>query len=163
VQIFYPKVHSGEANDTLSRPDRGREGDYLLKGTTLRVYRWMYRQGRPVGIHEVQRALELSSPSVAEYHIRKLVQAELVRERVNGYLVDRVVFENLLRIRRMIIPLQATYVAFFGAMLIVLFALFRPSPSSGSSTGLFVFALVLNLAAVGVFSYETFKTVTSTL
>jgi predicted DNA-binding transcriptional regulator len=162
MQIFYPKVHREESNEKLSRPDRGKDGDYLLKGTTLRVYRWMYRQGRPVGIHEVQRALALSSPSVAEYHIRKLVQAELVRERINGYLVDRVVFENLLRIRRMVIPLQATYVAFFGAMLVLLFALFRPSPSS-NSTGLFVFALVLNLAAVSVFSYETYKTVASSL
>ena len=122
----------------------------------------MYRQGRPVGIHEVQRALDLSSPSVAEYHIRKLAQAELVRERINGYLVDRVVFENLVRIRRIVIPLQATYVAFFGAMLIILVALFRPSTSTSGSTGLFVFALALNLSALGVFAYETFKTITTT-
>ena len=38
--------------------------DYVLKGTTLRVYRCLYRAGTPMGIHDVQRALKLSSPSV---------------------------------------------------------------------------------------------------
>ena len=87
--------------------------DYVLKGTTLRVYRCLYRAGTPMGIHDVQRALKLSSPSVAEYHIKKLVRAGLAKEGQNGYTVDKVVFENVIRIRRTVIPLQTTFVAFF--------------------------------------------------
>ncbi len=42
-----------------------RDEEDVLKGTTLKVYRFIYRQGKPMGIHDVQRGLTLSSPSVA--------------------------------------------------------------------------------------------------
>ena len=111
--------------------------DYVLKGTTLRVYRCLYRAGTPMGIHEVQRALKLSSPSVAEYHIKKLVRAGLAKEGQNGYTVDKVVFENVIRIRRTVIPLQTTFVAFFATAFVVLLTVLRPT----SITSTYVFSL----------------------
>ena len=110
--------------------------DYV-SGTTLRVYRYMYRAGTAVGIRDVQRALSLSSPSVAEYHIKKLVRAGLVQEREGGYAVDRVIFENVIRIRKTIIPLQTAYAAFFLSTLAILLTVFRPA----SVTSLYFFAL----------------------
>jgi len=56
------------------KPEKSEED--VLKGTTLRVYRLIYRQGRPMGVHDVQRGLQLSSPSVAQYHIKKLLESE---------------------------------------------------------------------------------------
>ena len=41
--------------------------------------------------HEVQRALRLNSPSVAQYLIAKLIEAGLIRESENGNLADKVV------------------------------------------------------------------------
>ncbi|MFI5421405.1 MAG: hypothetical protein ACHQ1H_10605, partial [Nitrososphaerales archaeon] len=89
-----------------------------LGGTTLRVYRYLYRQAKPLGVHDVQRGLGLSSFSVAQYHIKKLLAAGLIREEVAGYVVDRILFENMIRIRRSVIPLQLGYSAFFATSLI---------------------------------------------
>ena len=36
-----------------------------LRGNTLRVYWYMLQQGKSVGVREVQRAISMSSPSVA--------------------------------------------------------------------------------------------------
>jgi DNA-binding transcriptional ArsR family regulator len=132
--------------------------DYLLKGTTLRVYRCLYRAGTPLGIHDVQRALKLSSPSVAEYHIKKLVRAGLAKPEQDGYVVDRIVFENVIRIRRMVIPLQTTFVAFFASALVVLLTILRPS----SITSTYVFSLVVCVVAIVVLLYEALRTLATT-
>jgi hypothetical protein len=132
--------------------------DYVLKGTTLRVYRCLYRAGTPLGIHDVQRALKLSSPSVAEYHIKKLVRAGLARADQNGYTVDKIVFENVIRIRRTVIPLQATFVTFFASALVVLLTILRPT----SITSTYVFSLIVCAAAVVILLYEALKTLAAT-
>ena len=132
--------------------------DYVLKGTTLRVYRCLYRAGTPLGIHDVQRALKLSSPSVAEYHIKKLVRAGLVKAEQDGYAVDRVVFENVIRIRRTVIPLQTTFVAFFASALVVLLTILRPE----SVTSTYVFSLVVCAAALVILLYEALRTMSTT-
>ncbi len=41
------------------------EAGTVLKGTTLEVYRFLLKSGKPVGVRGVQRALNLSSPSLA--------------------------------------------------------------------------------------------------
>jgi hypothetical protein len=131
--------------------------DYVLKGTTLRVYRYMYRTGTPLGIHDVQRGLELSSPSVAEYHVRKLARAGLIQEREGGYTVDRVMFENMIRIRRTVIPFQTTYGTFFAVTLVILLVLLRPT----TMTSTYVFAVAVNVAALLISIYEALRTLTS--
>jgi predicted DNA-binding transcriptional regulator len=132
--------------------------DYVLKGTTLRVYRCLYRAGTPMDIHDVQRALKLSSPSVAEYHIKKLVRAGLAKEGQNGYTVDKVVFENVIRIRRTVIPLQTTFVAFFASAFVVLLTVLRPA----SITSTYVFSLIVCGVAVVILLYEALKTLAAT-
>jgi hypothetical protein len=127
-----------------------------LNGTTLRVYRFLFRQaGKPVGVHEVQSRLGLSSPSVAHYHIRKLVEDGLVKEGPGGYMVDRILFENMLRVRNSIIPFQTTFLAIFLSSLILTLTVFRAPLISGE----YVFALSMNLVAVGIFSWETFRSI----
>jgi predicted DNA-binding transcriptional regulator len=129
----------------------------ILGGTTLRVYRFMFREGKPLGAHEIQRGLELSSPSVAHYHLKKLVDAGLVKQIESGYVVDKVVFENMIRIRRSFVPLQTTYLIFFSTTLAVLLTVLRGQ--SFLSFSIYIFALVVNAAAVGIFAYEVFKSV----
>ena len=54
-----------------------------LKGTTLDVYRFMIKNNKAVGAREVQRALNLSSPSLAVYHLSKLEEIDLIKK-TNG-------------------------------------------------------------------------------
>jgi len=124
-----------------------------LGGTTLRVYRYLYRQGRPLGVHDVQRGLGLSSFSVAQYHIKKLLAAGLIREETEGYVVDRILFENMIRIRRSVIPLQLGYSAFFATTLLLLLTVFRPP----SITSTYVVAFAVNVAAFVLFLIEYIK------
>ncbi len=128
--------------------------DDSLKGTTLRVYRYMYKAGGAVRINDIQRALGLSSPSVAQYHVKKLLQFGLIREEQGGYVIDKVIFSNVIRFRRISIPYQAAYVAFFVASLVVMLTLFRPS----SATAAYVFALLVITVAVVVSVYEATRT-----
>ena len=125
-----------------------------LKGTTYRVYRLMLKQGKPLGISEIQRDLGLSSPSVAQYHIRKLLQFGLIKEDQLGYVVDKVVVENVFRIKRVSIPVQTTYVAFFGVTLFILLAFLRPPVL----TSVYFFALMINVIALGITAFEAVKT-----
>ncbi len=95
---------------------------------------------------------------MAEYHIKKLVRAGLVREEDGGYVVDRLIFENVIRIRRTIIPLQTAYTAFFLSTLAILLTVFRPA----TVTSLYFFALLVNSGAVIVTVYEGAKTYAAT-
>ena len=122
-----------------------------LTGTTLKVYRLIYREGRPLGVGEVQKQLKLSSPSVAHYHIAKLLQSGLVRDTGHGYVVDKVIFEGMLRFRRSLVPVQTTFAIFFFTTLIGLVTILRPDKISA----IFVFALAINLVALGIFVYQT--------
>ncbi len=55
-----------------------------LKGTTLRIYYFLAEKEAPVGPREVQRALGLSTPSLALYHLKRLSHAGLVKKRPDG-------------------------------------------------------------------------------
>jgi len=142
-------------------PDKGETGSGSdhpdLKGTTLKVYRYMYRAGNAVRVNDVQRALGLSSPSVAQYHVRKLLDFGLIREEQGGYVIDRVIYSNVIRIRRTSIPIQAAYAAFFIASLAVMLTLFRPSTISAA----YFFALLVIAAGAVLSAYEGIKTLRS--
>jgi DNA-binding transcriptional ArsR family regulator len=138
----------------IAPSDEGRGSDAYLKGTTYRVYRYLLKQGRPVGISDVQRGMNLSSPSVAQYHIRKLLRLGLIREEQEGYVIDKMVLENIIRIRRVSIPTQTAYLAFFGVTFFVLLVFLRPE----TINSLYFFAVVVNVAALVVSLYEVSKT-----
>jgi hypothetical protein len=131
----------------------GKDESNILKGTTLKVYNFMFKIGKPIGIHELQRGLGLSSPSLALYHITKLVQAGLIREQDKGYVVDKIVFDNMIRVKRTLIPLQTTYTIFFTMALVILLTYLRPL----EMTSTYVFALAINLAAVATSLYEVIR------
>ena len=107
-----------------------------------------------MGISDIQKELGLSSPSVAQYHVRKLLQLGLIKEEQGGYIVDKVVLENIIRIKRISVPVQTAYIAFFGVTLLVLLMFLRPE----AVTSVYFFAVVVNVAAMAVSVYETIKT-----
>ena len=137
--------------------DSGHETqDVVLKGTTLSIFRFIFREGRPVGPREIQRNLGLSSASIATYHLAKLMKAGLIRETERGYVVDRRMFENVIRIRRLLIPLQISYVAFFAMAIVMLVTILRPPMGYAS----YYFSIVVSLIALLVSVWEMRRAVT---
>jgi len=89
-----------------------------LRGNTLRVYWHMLTQSESVGVREVQRALSMSSPSVASHHLTKLVTLDLVEQLSdNSYTVKQVVkvgvLQNFIGFRGRFLPRYAFVAMFF--------------------------------------------------
>ena len=59
-----------------------------LNGRTLMVY-FVLLNKKSIGVRDLQRHLELSSPSVAKYHLEKLVNLHLVENRNGIYHLER--------------------------------------------------------------------------
>ena len=130
------------------------ESKDVLRGTTLEVYRFLLKSSKPVGIRELQRALNLSSPSVATYHLSKLEDAGLLKRQDGGYTVDRFLLENSIKISRFLIPRYLFYAVFAFAVLFFELTLLRPN----ILTREYVFSVVATIIFVLAFCYETVKT-----
>ncbi len=51
----------------------------VIKGTTLDVYFYLLRKKSAAGVREIQRNLNLSSPSISSYHLNKLANFQSSR------------------------------------------------------------------------------------
>ena len=129
------------------------ESTDVLRGLTLRIYKFILRSDRPIGIREVQRALNLSSPTLALYHINKLEEAGLIKKELSGYVADRIVLENLVRFRRFLIPRNFFYTVFLVTSLIFMVVFLRPP----ILTREYVFALGVVTIATATSIYETIR------
>ncbi|MGI0085682.1 MAG: hypothetical protein ACREBQ_11430, partial [Nitrososphaerales archaeon] len=76
------------------------------------------------------------------------------KRQTSGYVVDTVIFDNMIRIRRSLIPFQVAYAIFFATALGILLVLFRPSELSAG----YLFALVIIGIAIAIFSHQAIKT-----
>jgi predicted DNA-binding transcriptional regulator len=87
-----------------------------LKGNTLRMYVYVLRQ-RKVGVRQAQRALRLSNPSLAQYHLSKLVEMGLLKEEGGEYEIMKEVkvdmMRDFLRVGTLLVPRFVFYAAFF--------------------------------------------------
>ena len=114
----------------------------------------MVKQRNPVGISEIKEALTLSSSSVSEYHVKKLLRLGLIRAEQGGYVVDRVVVDNIVRIRRIAIPIHVAYVAFFSVTLVTMLLVLRPTIIEA----VYFLGLMVNATALGISVFETVRT-----
>jgi len=121
-----------------------------LRGTSLKVYRYILKAGRPVRLSEVQRDLKLSGLSLAQYHTKKLTEMGLIREEQTGFVVEKVVMQNVFRLRRTLIPFQLGYAVFFGLTLVALFVLARNMPFSA----FVLIAIGVNITALIIALYQ---------
>lgn len=125
-----------------------------LKGKTLQVYLYMIKRKEPVGVREVQRDLSFSSPSVANYHIDKLVQLSLIDQDEHGryYVVQKVqvgVLQAFVNIGGRAVPRLMFFAAFFTTMLAAYLVV--------NFNGLDVFALGFAVAGAVAFWAETIR------
>jgi len=130
------------------------EPEETLRGTTLEVYRFLLKRNEPVGAREVQRALDLSSPSLATYHLLKLEDVGLIRKEDGGFRVNKIVLEDSIRIRRFLIPRFLFYSIFAVLALIFELTLFNPSVI----TGQYFFFVTVTFVCALIFCVETAKT-----
>jgi len=128
-----------------------------LKGTTLKVYWHLLRSGKPTTIRRLQRSLGFSSPSVASYHLEKLMDMDLVKKNVRGdyelkKTVSMEVMSSFVRISHLMIPRYIFYTTFFFTLLIVFIVGYAGSLSLQG-----VFALVFGVSGLIITGYETWR------
>jgi len=95
-----------------------------IHGTTLRVYWYLFKSAESVGVRETQRALSMSSPSTALYHLEKLREIGVAEKDPMGqyYLREQVQVGTLkmfLKIGRLILPRYLFYAVFFTSAVLV--------------------------------------------
>ena len=83
---------------------------------------------------------------------KKLLQSGLIKEGQEGYTVDRNVWQNMVRMRRTVIPFQAFFVVLFAGAVIVMLTVLRTNPAEG-----YIFGLAVVLVSLGLSLYETFR------
>ena len=111
----------------------GLEFDYALRGKDWSVYWILLRNGRPMSVREVQRALRFSSPSVAQHHLEQLRSLGLVQKQdVGGYysLVSEVkigVLRHFVKLGRLLFPRYFFYAVFSTASLLTYLLVFASS------------------------------------
>ncbi|HUW47650.1 MAG TPA: hypothetical protein VMW36_02770 [Patescibacteria group bacterium] len=94
-----------------------------LKGKTLLVYWYLLQQPtHTVGVREVQRSLNFSSPSIAVHHLQKLENLGLIKKKGTGeYVLEEEVKVGILRFfTRMgsfLVPRYLFYSVLFTTML----------------------------------------------
>ena len=125
----------------------------VLRGTTLEIYRFLVTQNKPVGIREVQRALNFSSPSVVTYHFSKLEEAGLVKHEQGGYVLCKLALTHSVRISRFIVPKHLFNATFAFFVLLIELTIFRPVIISRE----YFFSTIATLTFTIIFCYEALK------
>ena len=91
------------------------------EGTTLNVYSYVVKRGKPVGPREVMRGANLSSPSVAYWHLQKLENSGLLQKNGAGeYIVkEKTSISGHIWIGRNLVPRLMCYSLFFLGILVI--------------------------------------------
>ena len=130
------------------------------EGTTLNVYSFVVKKGEPVGPREVMRGVNLSSPSVAYWHLQKLENLGLLKKNKTGeYIVkEKTSISGHIWIGRNLVPRLIFYSLFFLSVivfeLVILFVQFFSNSAELSLP--VVYLLVTNTIAFALFLLEGF-------
>ncbi len=105
-------------------------GSKQIYGKTWDVYLCILTSSAPIGVREIWRALGFSSPSLAQYHVNKLLDLKLIENTVDGKYVtndeERLeALRSFLMLRGMLIPRMVVYAALLSGVL-VSYVLFWP-------------------------------------
>lgn len=97
---------------------RGTEFEYALRGKDWDVYWLLLKNGHPMSVRQVQKALRFSSPSVAQHHLERLRDLGLVQKQDVGgtYLlateVKIGVLRHFVKLGRLLFPRYFFYAVF---------------------------------------------------
>jgi DNA-binding transcriptional ArsR family regulator len=119
----------------MSGSEKPKDPSADLKGTTLRVYMQILRNKKtnePIGVREIQRAMNFSSPTLARYHLGKLQELGLMKQNEDGSyaLIKEVrvdILEPFIKLGAHIIPRLVAYAVMVSILLAYLLAVAIPS------------------------------------
>jgi len=125
-----------------------------LQGRTLKVYLYLQRKSEPSGIREVQRDLGLSSPSVADYQVEKLVEMGLASRDAYGRVsitkhVKVKELQSYVSLGNFTVPRLAFYASIFTAI--------APLYVAFNLDSLSLYGVAIPAVAAGIFWYEAVK------
>ena len=101
----------------------------------------------------MQRALNLSSPSVAQYNLTKLERVGLVKKEMGDYVVNRVLLNSCVKVNRFLVPRYLFYSVLASAILTIQILLLKPDVPYRE----YYFSIMATLIFLGVFCYETIR------
>jgi hypothetical protein len=137
----------------MTSPDRQEP-----EGTTLNVYSFVVKKGKPVGPREVMRGVNLSSPSVAYWHLQKLEDSGLLQKNVTGeYIVkEKTSISGHIWIGGNLVPRLMFYSLFFLGIVLLEVVIIMVQFSSDTLTLSLplVYLLITNIIAFVLFLSE---------
>ncbi len=116
-----------------------------LEGTTLNVYAYVIKEGKSVGPREVMRAINMTSPSVAHWHLQKLEGLGLLTKTEYGeYTVkEKVNVSGHLWVGKTLVPRLIFYSFFFmGILIMELGLLAYPLIIQGQAPSMYLYYLI---------------------
>jgi hypothetical protein len=116
-----------------------------LEGTTLNVYSCIVKEGKPLGPRETMRLANLSSPSVAYWHLQKLeVLGLIAKDDYGEYTVkEKINISGHLWVGKTLVPRLIFYAFFFiGILIVEAIAIAIPFFQSGQTPELYLFYLI---------------------
>lgn len=132
--------------------------EYALRGKAWRVYWYLLKNGKPVSVREVQRALHFSSPSVANHHLEQLRELGLVEKQdIGGHyvLVSQVkigVLRHYVKLGKLLFPRYFFYAVFSTIFYVGYLALFLDSFSRAN-----LFIISFGAIVSAIFWYEAYR------
>ena len=124
-----------------------------IRGNTLKAYLYLLKHG-PSELREVQRGLDLSSASLASYHLGKLADANYVKQDEQGkYFAVKDASAKVLEGYSKVGPAVVPQLFFFSLLFTIIAAFFSFEALYGS--GFTLYLVVVSIAMVVVFWYET--------
>jgi len=128
-----------------------------LSGTTWEVYLYILTSDKPPGVREVWRGLNLSSPSLAQYHINKLQDLDLIEPTPEGkYQVNAMEQMDVLRsfvlLRGRLVPRLVFYGALLSGILLA-YLLFWPFRWDFRD----LVVLVVSVLSISAFFFEAYN------
>jgi len=142
----------------LSELDEDQKVNFetIIKGTTLDIYFYLLRKKKAAGVREIQRSLDLSSPSVSSYHLEKLENLGVIRKnRFGNYEISKKIdisaLKQFVMIGNYTLPRFSFYAIFITMVFVGYLLFFLTFPLSIGE----VFALIFGFLSTSIFWIET--------
>ena len=127
-----------------------------LRGNTLRSY-WALLNSKDglIGVRELQRRLNFSSPALASYHLNKLREMGLVAHEEGNYKLIREVrvgiLKQFVKLGTYLLPRYVLYATMFTTLLVFLISQLK------ELTFYSAFALILGILGASISWYEAVR------
>jgi len=134
------------------------ELEYSLRGKAWKVYWLLLKNGEPVSVREVQRALHFSSPSIANHHLEQLRELGLVqKQEVGGHyvLVSQVkigVLKHYVKLGKLLFP-RFFFYALFTTVFYLAYVMFLVTAFNRDNLFIIIFGAIVS----GIFWFEAYR------